>query len=90
MDGDTVYHTVPDFAFHNQDSQLVNLETFKDEVFVIDLFFTSCPTICPKVTKQMLRLYEKYKEDDRISLISLTIDPAKGRCTKAEDLLYKS
>lgn len=82
IDGDTIYHKVPDFALHNQDSQLVTLENFKDELFVVEMFFTSCPTICPKVTKQMLRLYEKYENDDRISLVAFTIDPKRDDVAK--------
>ena len=56
VDGDTVYHTVPDFSFINQDSQAVTNATFKDKLYVVDFFFTSCPTICPKVKKQMLQV----------------------------------
>lgn len=71
---DTVYHTIPEFAFINQDSNLVTNGTFKHKAYIADFFFTSCPTICPKVTKQMLRLYDKYEADDRILFLSHTID----------------
>ena len=74
VNGDTIYHTVPDFAFVNQDSQLVTNVDFDGRAYVVDFFFTSCPTICPKVKREMLRLYERYKDDDRISLLSHSID----------------
>ncbi len=75
VDGrDTVWPKIPDFEFVNQDSQLVTNKTFKNKVYVADFFFTHCPTICPKVTKQMMRIYEKYKNDDRLSLLSHSID----------------
>lgn len=75
VNGDTVYPTVRDFAFLNQDSQVVNNATFEGKAYVVDFFFVSCPTICPKTTKQMLRLYEKYQQDDRLMLVAHTVDP---------------
>ncbi|MEN0005041.1 MAG: SCO family protein [Bacteroidota bacterium] len=72
--GDTTYHTIPDFAFINQDSTLVTNATFEDKHYIADFFFTSCPTICPKVKKQMLRLYDKYEQNDELVFLSHTID----------------
>ncbi len=77
VNGDTVYHTIPDFAFIDQDSNLVTNETFADKVYVVDFFFISCPTICPKTAKQMLRLYERYENDERVILMAHTVDPKR-------------
>ncbi len=74
VNGDTIYHTVPDFAFVNQDSQLVSNASFEGKVYVVDFFFTSCPTICPKVKREMLRLYERYQNEERIAFLSHSID----------------
>ncbi len=71
---DTIYHTVPDIALINQDSQAFRISTLGDKVILADFFFTSCPSICPKVQKQMLRLYDRYKDDSRVMMISHTID----------------
>lgn len=73
---DTVYHQIPDFAFVNQDSQRVTQETVAGKVYVTDFFFTTCPSICPKMKNQMLRVYEKYKDNPNVVLLSHTIDPA--------------
>lgn len=72
--GDTVYHQIRDFAFIDQDSQLVTNATFAGKVYIADFFFTSCPTICPKVKKNMLRIYEKYRDDPRLMFLSHSID----------------
>jgi protein SCO1/2 len=77
VDGDTVYHTIPDFSFVNQDSQVVTNATFSGKAYVADFFFISCPTICPKTTKQMLRIYEHFKNDDRLLLAAHSIDPKR-------------
>ncbi|MEL7118822.1 MAG: SCO family protein [Bacteroidota bacterium] len=72
--GDTVYHQIPDFEFINQDSQLVTNEAFEGKMYVADFFFISCPTICPIVKKQMLRIYERFESEDRVALFSHSID----------------
>ena len=74
VDGETIYHEIPDFSFINQDGQPVNNESFKGKAYVVDFFFISCPTICPKVKKQMLRVYEAFEEEDELALLSHTID----------------
>jgi protein SCO1/2 len=71
---DTLYHTVPDIALIDQDSQTLRISSMSDKIILADFFFTSCPSICPKVQKQMLRLYDRYKDDDRVIMISHTID----------------
>jgi len=72
--GDTLYHKVPDFQFINQDNQEVTNATFANKAYVVDFFFTSCPTICPKVKKQMLRLYDRFETEDKLVLLSHSID----------------
>lgn len=74
VNGDTIFHVVPDIQLIDQDSNTIKLSERNEKIYLSDFFFTSCPSICPKVTKQMLRLYEKYKDDDRVLLISHTID----------------
>lgn len=73
---DTVYARIPDFAFLNQDSQLVSQQTFAGKIYVTDFFFTTCPTICPKMKNQMLRVYEQFQDEPRVLLLSHTVDPA--------------
>jgi len=72
--GDTIYHSIPDFSFLDQDSQVVTNETFAGKAYIVDFFFISCPSICPKVTRQMLRLYERFKNDGNLVLLAHTID----------------
>ena len=72
---DTVFHSIPDFAFTNQDGNTVTQDTFNDKIYIADFFFTSCPTICPVMKSQMLRVYEKYIDIDEVLILSHTIDP---------------
>jgi protein SCO1/2 len=73
--GDTVYHQIPAFRFLNQDSVFVSEKDVEGKVYVADFFFTTCPTICPKMKTQMLRIYERYKDRDEVRIISHSIDP---------------
>lgn len=73
---DTVYHTIDNFAFYDQDSNYVTRQTVEGKVYVADFFFTTCPTICPIMTTQMVRVFETYKNHDDFMILSHTIDPA--------------
>jgi protein SCO1 len=72
---DTLYHTIPNFKFVDQDSAIVTSETFNDKIYVADFFFTSCRTICPIMKTQMLRVYDSIQNDQNVLLLSHTIDP---------------
>lgn len=72
---DTIYHTIPDFSFINQYGETVTQKNFEGKVYVTDFFFTTCPTICPIMKTQMLRVYEKYKEHPEVMILSHTLDP---------------
>lgn len=72
---DTVYHTIANFKFVDQDSTEVTNDTYKGKIYVADFFFTSCRTICPIMKTQMLRVYDSIQNDPDVLLLSHTIDP---------------
>ncbi|WP_421764391.1 SCO family protein [Ekhidna sp.] len=74
-ENDTIYHTVVDFQLVDQDSNFVTNETFADQIYVADFFFTSCPTICPTMKAQMSRVYKKFEDNEQVAILSHTIDP---------------
>ncbi|WP_367915383.1 SCO family protein [Leadbetterella sp. DM7] len=73
--GDTVYHRIPDFSFVNQDGDTVTQEDVAGKIYVADFFFSTCPTICPIMKGQMLRIFEKYKDNDSLMILSHSINP---------------
>ena len=73
--GDTIYHTISDYRLINQDSIEITPEDLEGKVYVADFFFTSCPTICPTMKTQMLRVHQKFKDRDDFAILSHTIDP---------------
>jgi protein SCO1 len=72
---DTVYHTIANFKFVDQDSAIITNDTFKNKIYVTDFFFTSCRTICPIMKTQMLRVYDSIQNENDVLLLSHTIDP---------------
>lgn len=70
-------HKIPEFSFVNQNGETVTNKTFEDKIYIADFFFTSCPGICPKLTKNMSSLQETYLNDNNIKLLSHTVMPWK-------------
>ncbi len=71
---DTVYHTIADFRLLNQDSVFIDNRTFDNGVYIANFFFTHCPSICPTMQRNLLKVYEKYKGDERVRFLSHSID----------------
>lgn len=72
---DTVYHHIAEFAFINQLGDTITNEDVAGKIYVADFFFTSCPTICPVMKKEMLRVYEQFGENPNFKILSHSIDP---------------
>ena len=68
---------VPDFVFTNQDERLISNEDYLGKVYVIEFFFTTCPTICPIMNANMKRLEAAFGNRDDFGIASFTIDPEK-------------
>tara|TARA_B110001454_G_scaffold132570_1_gene123452 strand:+ start:152 stop:802 length:651 start_codon:yes stop_codon:yes gene_type:complete len=70
-------HRIPKFEFTNQEGNLVTNKTYEGKIYVADFFFTSCPGICPRLTKNMRKLQEAFKDDAEVALLSHSVTPLK-------------
>jgi protein SCO1/2 len=86
---DTIYHQIPDFSLINQDSLAYGTKDLEGKVFVADFFFTTCPTICPVMKTQLLRVHEKFKEEEDFKIISISIDPNYDKPSILKDFSNK-
>lgn len=77
LEGNKVVHKIRPFSFVNQLGDTISNSTFKDKIYVVDFFFTSCPSICPLVTAQMKRIYDHVANEGDVLLVSHTIDPKR-------------
>lgn len=71
---DTVFRKIPAFKLLNQDSMVVTEKDFDGTIYVADFFFTSCPTICPTMHRNLLKVYQKFKGNPEVKFASHTID----------------
>lgn len=71
---DTIYQTIPKFDFLDQDSVSITNDRFKDKIYVADFFFTSCPSICPTMHRNMKTVYNSFKDNPEVMFLSHTID----------------
>ncbi|MGY8933515.1 MAG: SCO family protein [Flavobacteriales bacterium] len=69
------YHTISDFSLINQNGKTITQEDYKDKIYVADFFFTTCQTICPIMTDNMLEVQNKLKNDSTIMLLSHSVTP---------------
>lgn len=82
---DTVWHKAKNITLTNQMGKMVSLDDVKGKVIVADFFFTSCPTLCPKLTRNMKKLQDALKQRNKaglqdtslIQFISFTVDPQR-------------
>jgi protein SCO1 len=72
---DTTFHTIQDFHFINQDGKTVSQKDLDGSIYVADFFFTTCHSICPVMSDQMERVYNKYKGNPEVKFLSHTVDP---------------
>ena len=69
------YHKISDFELINQNGVTITQEYYKNKIYVADFFFTTCQSICPIMTKNMLKIQEQLKNDKEILLLSHTVTP---------------
>jgi protein SCO1/2 len=86
---DTVYHKIADFAFINQMGDTITNASVSGKVYVADFFFTTCPTICPIMKKEMLRVYEKFGDQPNFKILSHSIDPVHDTQAVLKDYAEK-
>jgi protein SCO1/2 len=72
---DTIYHTIPAFKFVNQYGDSISDKNLNGKIYVADFFFTSCPSICPVMHRNMLAVYQEFRNASDVKILSHTIDP---------------
>lgn len=66
---------VPTFEFINQDSLVISDKDYNGKVFVVEFFFTSCPSICPIMSKNLVAVQNEFIEEDNFGIASFSITP---------------
>lgn len=66
---------VPAFSFTNQDGKTISNKDYEGKVYVIEFFFTTCPTICPRMNANLIQIQNTFKDFDNFGVASFTINP---------------
>jgi protein SCO1/2 len=69
------YHTIADFSLVNQNGDTITEQDYENKIYIADFFFTTCPSICPVMTKNMATIQEKIMDDEEILLLSHSVTP---------------
>ncbi|GAB4395735.1 MAG: hypothetical protein OHK0053_06030 [Microscillaceae bacterium] len=75
---DTLYHRIPDFALTDQHNRPFQSKQLEGAIYVADFFFTRCgnPTLCPRMSQELKRVQENFKDQEMLKLVSFTVDPS--------------
>lgn len=69
------YHKIAPFELINQNGDTITQQDYQGKIYVADFFFTTCPSICPIMTKNMTMLQEEFKNDPEVMLLSHSVTP---------------
>ena len=79
------FHKISDFKLVNQNGKLISQESYNGKIYIADFFFTTCPSICPVMTGNMLKIQNKIINDPSIMLISYSVDPENDSVDKLKE-----
>ena len=66
---------VPEFSFTNQNKKTITNQSYDNKVYIVEFFFTTCPSICPIMNKNMVKIQDHFFGNPNLGIASLTIDP---------------
>lgn len=70
-------HQVDTFSFYNQDGKIITQDDVHHKVYVVEYFFTTCKGICPKLNESMNRVYQAYRGNPDLLILSHSVDPER-------------
>lgn len=69
------YHTIADFSFTNQNGKIITQKDYEGKIYVADFFFTTCGSICPKMTTNLSDIQKEFANNPKVKLLSFTVFP---------------
>jgi len=72
---DTVYHALSNFNLTDQNDNPVSFKTFEKKIFIVNFFYTGCPSVCSEVNKNVSILVSNYAKNKMVRFVSITVDP---------------
>ena len=69
------YHTIANFSFTNQNGKTITQKDYEGKIYVADFFFTSCKSICPKMTTNLVEVQKAFLDNPKVKLLSFSVMP---------------
>lgn len=69
------YHRIADFSFTNQNGKTITQKDYEGKVYVADFFFTTCKSICPKMTTNLVDVQKAFLDNPKVKLLSFSVMP---------------
>jgi protein SCO1/2 len=69
------YHTIANFSFTNQNGKTITQKDYEGKIYVADFFFTSCKSICPKMTTNLVEVQKAFLDNSKVKLLSFSVMP---------------
>jgi protein SCO1/2 len=70
-----VLNIVKPFSFERQDSRYITEKDVAGKVYAAEFFFTTCEGICPKMNRNMKKVFDQFKNEKDFLILSHTVDP---------------
>ena len=69
------YHTIANFSFTNQNGRTITQKDYEGKIYVADFFFTTCKSICPKMTTNLVDVQKAFLDNPKVKLLSFSVMP---------------
>ena len=83
------YHTIADFSFTNQNGKTITQKDYEGKIYVADFFFTTCGSICPKMTTNLEDVQKAFANNPKVMLLSHTVFPETDSVSVLKDYAIK-
>ena len=84
------YHTIADFSFTNQNGETITQKEYEGKIYVVDFFFTTCGSICPKMTTNLVEVQKTFVNNPKVMLLSHTVFPETDSVSVLKEYALKN
>jgi protein SCO1/2 len=84
------YHTIADFSFTNQNGEIITQKEYEGKIYVADFFFTTCGSICPKMTTNLVEVQKAFINNPKVMLLSHTVFPETDNVSVLKEYAIKN
>ena len=84
------YHSIADFSFTNQNGKIITQKDYEGKIYVADFFFTTCGSICPKMTTNLVEVQKAFINNPKVMLLSHSVFPETDNVAVLKEYAIKN